>query len=212
MKSVKMKKKIVQILIIIFALFNTQSCTLLFGVKRIKPLSENKVFKQSSKFNIPVEDNYSLDTSYMQWVHDAAINNAKLRNDHLQPLQAIYYAKENNFIAPISWQINCYAGGFPNLEWNRNGIMEVFPPKEQAPLDSLFSLNKHVEFFKPLAGVTAFNSIEYDYVIVVFWSRFMNRQSKKLIEVVQKNRKLANDKKVRILYINNDNFFAKTDK
>jgi hypothetical protein len=206
-----MKRQIIKILMVIITTYNLQSCALLIGVKKIKPLSENKINKQATKFNIPLTDSYSLDTSYMQFVYNATKDNARKRNDYLQPLQAIYFTKENDFITPISCQINCYAGGFPNLQWNRNGIMEVFPPKEQAPIDSVMSLKKQFEFIRPLIGVTAFNSIEYDYIIMVYWSRFMGRQSKKLIETVQKNAKLETIKKWRIIYINNDNFFGKMD-
>jgi hypothetical protein len=205
-----MKKQVLWIFLLVMIVFNIQSCTVLIGIKKLKPLSENTIMSQAKKFNIPQADSYVLDTSYFAFVYNATTDN-RLRNDHLQPLQAVYYAKENGFITPVSWQINCYAGGFPNLKWNRNGIMESFPPKEQAPLDSLVSLKTHFEFFKPLPGVTPFNSIEYDYILIVYWSRFMNRQSKKLIQAVQKNAALATDKKIRILYVNNDHFFLKME-
>jgi hypothetical protein len=205
-----MNKQIYWTLLWMVVIVSIPSCTVLIGIKKLKPLSENTIIKQADKFHIPRANSYVLDTSYLAFIYNATTDN-KLRNDHLQPLQAVYYTKENGFIAPVSWQINCYAGGFPNLKWNRNGIMESFPPKEQAPLDSLVSLKKQFEFLRSMTGVVPFNSIEYDYIIVVYWSRFMNRQSKKLIQTVQKNAALAVGKKVRIVYVNNDQFFTKME-
>ena len=52
-------------------------------------------------------------------------------------------------------------------------------------------------------------SIEnYDYIVFVYWNRFMGRQSKRLIHFVQENYKLAKDFNVKIIYVNTDNVFA----
>ena len=60
----------------------------------------------------------------------------------------------------------------------------------------------------PLSTTQKFNSTDFDYVVVVMWSRFMGRQSKRLINLVQDNVNLAGNNKVKVLYVNNDDIFA----
>jgi len=56
---------------------------------------------------------------------------------------------------------------------------------------------------------TSFSSDEKDDIVIVYWSRFMGRQSKRLIRFVQENSKIGTDQKVKIIYANTDNRFAK---
>ena len=65
-----------------------------------------------------------------------------------------------------------------------------------------------MEFLRPVTGVIPFNSINFDYIVLVYWSRFMGRQSKNLIKTVQENARLAAEKRIKIIYVNNDNLFS----
>ncbi|MBA3898937.1 MAG: hypothetical protein H0X62_01810 [Bacteroidetes bacterium] len=179
----------------------------IYGIKKIKPLDEKAIIRNSNKFNIPASDNYELGTSYFSFLisFDTTLYKEQQKN-HYQPLQALYYGKTGQL---ESFQINCYAGGFPNLNWGRNEILTTFPPLEQAPLDSMLSLDSQIKYLKPLSQTNKFSSDNYDYVVIVYWNRFMGRQSKRLIRFVQDNSKLAGDKKVKIIYVNNDNIYLK---
>jgi hypothetical protein len=175
--------------------------------QKTKPLNEDEIIHQAKKYNIPIADNYILDTSFYQFLvklKDTSLEVAK--NNHTQPLQVLYYNQLQNW-QMVSYHANCYTGGFPNLNWNRNGVFNTFIPYQQAPLDNLLTLKKHFEYLRSLTGVQPFNTINYDYIVLVYWSKFMGRQSKRLIQLVQDNAKLANDKKVKVIYVNNDNFF-----
>lgn len=184
------------------------SCTSILlktiGMNKYKEVDEQLIKKFASKYDIPHEDCYVLDTTYFSYLFSFdSVKYAQQIKNHYQPLQASYYNKGEL----ESFQINCYAGGFPNLNWDRDGIMDSFPPKEQAPLDSLLPLAKHLELIHPMDGTKTFNEDEHDHVVIVHWSRFMGRQSKRLIEFIQENRTLAPDKNIRILYVNNDAVF-----
>lgn len=161
---------------------------------------ENTQAKFEKKYNIPAESSYQLDTSYFSFVAGWDTLFKQERKDHLQPLQALYYNEKGEL---ISFHVNCYAGGFPNLKWNRNGVMESFPPGQQAPLDTLLSLQKQLEFLNP----TSRSQKEIkttDYTVVVYWSAYMGRQSKRLIKQVQKNSNLLKGDHLQILYVNSD--------
>lgn len=196
-----------RILLFQLLIITATSCTSMYGIKKTKSLTEEKVIQQAKKYNIPLADNYVLDTSFYRFL--ASLKDTSLaiaKNNHAQPLQVLYYDKLKNW-QMVSYHANCYAGGFPNLKWNRNGVFNNFIPQQQAPLDDILTVKKQFEYIRPLTGVQPFNTVEYDYIVIVYWSRFMGRQSKRLIQLVQDNAKLANDKKVKLIYVNNDNFF-----
>ena len=178
----------------------------LFGMKNTKAVDESTIIRYSNKYNIPEADSYELDTAYISFLYslDTTKYKSQIKN-HYQPLQALYYSPSGQL---QSFQVNCYAGGFPNLKWDRNEIMTEFPPKQQAPLDSIVPLKTQMKYLKPLSQTESFLENEYDYIVIVYWSRFMGRQSKRLIHFVQENSRLASDKKVKIIYANNDVVFS----
>ena len=186
------------------------SCTTIFtglyGMKKIKTIDEKTIVRYSKKYNIPIADSYEIDTSYFSFLFslDTTQYKAQIKN-HYQPLQALYFDKTGQL---QSFQVNCYAGGFPNLNWDRNGIMTTFPPKQQAPLDGILSFEKQLTYLRPLSNIDNISADRYDYIVVVYWNRFMGRQSKRLIRFVQDNSKLAKEKKVKIIYANTDNIFT----
>ena len=97
--------------------------------------------------------------------------------------------------------MNCNAGGFPNLQWNRNNVFEKFPAITQTKIARPFDLN----IFKNTMKIEDQKKI-YDYTVIIFWDFFLEKQSKRLIEQVAKNLTLT-DKKVDLILINNDNLF-----
>jgi hypothetical protein len=188
-------------------LFGLSGCSALYGIKENTRVDEKTIVRYSNQYNIPIADCYELDTNYYAFLlsHDKVRYKEQI-NNHYQPLQAMYFDKSGEL---KSYQINCYAGGFPNLRWDRNGIMTTFPPGKQAPIDSLTPLDVQLKYLKPLSQTIKLARDQYDYIVVVYWNRFIGRQSKRLIRFVQKNSKLETRKKVKIIYVNNDNLFAR---
>ena len=87
-------------------------------------------------------------------------------------------------------------------------MTNTFPPKQQAPIDSIVPLETHLKYLKPLSETKTIQTDNYDYIVIVHWNRFMGRQSKRLIRIVQDNSELVTDKKVKIIYANTDNLFV----
>lgn len=176
-------------------------------MKKTKTVDEKTIGQYAKKYNIPAVDSYELDTTYFTYLFslDTTKYKSQIKN-HFQPLQALYY---NNLGQLTSFQVNCYAGGFPNLKWDRNEIMTTFPPKQQAPIDSIVPLETHLKYLQPLSHVEKIQPDDYDYIVIVHWNRFMGRQSERLIRFVQDNSKIETEKKVKIIYANTDNIFAR---
>ena len=206
-----MKKSIYSLLLMCAVCFSLSSCKQVFlglyGMKMPKEMDEKKMLKAGKKYHIPAEDSYQLDSTYSTFLH--SIDTSKFKQqikNHYQPLQALYYNQHGRL---ESFQINCYAGGFPNLHWNRNQIFDTFLPKQQAPVDSLLTLQTHWNFLVPLSATGKKEIPNTEYVAIIHWNRFMGRQTKRLLRCVQKNAKLSTDQQLKIIYVNNDNLFLK---
>jgi hypothetical protein len=201
-----MNRKLFLSFVFIYLLVTT-SCTPIFygitGIRNPKVLSDQEVTKVATKWGIPNDASFVLDTGLYKRVLRKAITDES-RNNHAQPLQALYFIGTNY---PSSYQINCYAGGFPNLNWNRNGNMNVFPPHPQAPIDSLLTFEDIVKCIRPIGSNTQPINGQRP-VIVVFWTKFMHRQSKRFLKVVKENAALSNQLPVSVVYVNADNLFA----
>ncbi len=176
------------------------------GIKSIKEVDEKTIIKYARKYSIPEADCYQIDTAYSGYLLSGDTVNRKTEiHNHYQPLQVIYYNSSGNI---ESYHINCKTGGFPNLDWNRNDNFAVFPPKQQTEIDSLVPLSAQLRHLLPLPKTTHIEVADYEYTVIVYWCRFMGRQSRRLIKTVQDNCRLASDKKVKVLYVNADNLFA----
>lgn len=162
------------------------------------------VVESARQFSIPDSDLFLLDTGYNHFLKGQDTSFRSQIQNHYQPLQALYFNREGKL---VSFQVNCYAGGFPNLNWKRNGIFEAFPPLTQAPIDGLLPLPTLLRLIRPLPGSQAIDPAQTDYLVFVFWNRFMGRQTRRLLETVRENSRLANGQKVRLVYLNNDNLF-----
>lgn len=186
----------------------SSSCTSLFlglyGMKTPKQLDNKQLQKEATRQGIPIESVFRIDTNYWAYLekYDSTFN-VQVKN-HSQPLQALYFDQNGQL---FRFYVNCYAGGFPNLKWNRIGGFNQFPPLPQAPIDSLFQLNDVTAFILPLSNGEAKTS--GDTTIVVFWNRMMGRQSKRFIKFVKENAQLSL-LPVQMLFVNTDDLFLNT--
>lgn len=192
----------------------------IYGVHNPKEINEQKITQYSERHGMPNADLFELDSSYFSYLAAIELNSKdplmtdslkrkELKNqvkNHYQPLQALYFNKKGEL---ESFQINCYAGGFPNLNWDRDSILTTFPPKFQAPLDSILSESKLISFLHTLGNSAEIKLGAHDYIVYVFWNKFMGRQNKRFINFLQENSKLSKEN-IRVVYINMDNAFKKS--
>lgn len=204
MKSMQPRKRLFFTLSLLTTL-TFIGCTGLYGIKSLKTVDNASILKYGKKFNIPEQDIYEVDTTYISKLYSIDTTGFLIKN-HYQPLQALYYNSNGKL---LSFHVNCYAVGFPNLNWERNGVFTTFIPGQQAPLDSIVPLDLQLKYLISLSTVEKIIPEKYDYIVVVHWSRFMGRQSKRLIRIVRENAKLAPNKKIRIVYANNDNLMLR---
>lgn len=178
-----------------------------YGLKKeFSVINEENKITIAKEYKIPLEDWYDLNFSFYNYLLSLDKNEyRKLINDHLQPLQVMYFDKTGN---NISYHINCYTGGFPNLKWNRDKSFNTFPPSTIVEPDTIVTLPLLLTHLDSNLN-TNYNPLEYDFTVMIVWGDYMGRQAKRLIDLVQNNIKLADkNTKIKILYINNDKFDA----
>lgn len=171
-------------------------------------LADSQIQHYAKKYGIPGDRSYKVDTAYWDYFmsFDSTSHDAGIKN-HLQPLQISYYNREGQL---LSYHVNCYAGGYPNLKWNRNGVLGDFVPRTTAPLDTLLSLEKYVSFISPVGKASKAFTTQADYYVLVQWSAFFTRQSKRLVKFVKSNLQNApKSANVEVLWLNNDNVYAR---
>ena len=173
-------------------------------------LSISEIDEIRQEFNLPKDQTFILDTTYLSYLFslDTSRYSDAIKN-HYQPLQAAYYDNKGQL---VSFHINCYAGiGVPDgqaLNWNQSNAFDSFLPSSVAPLDSILPLNMALQFIKTIDNnpidTTGFSS--QDFTILVYWNKTLFKQDAlNLIATVNENAAKANGKKIKILYVNNDN-------
>lgn len=191
-------------------LLSMTACTPLIlstmGMKNPRIITEDEMYTYGRKWDMSIYYQQILLPTYVDEVQKLDSLHPALAKNLLQPIQAMYFDSSGKL---ISYHINCYAGGYPNLNWNRNGNFDVFPAKTQAPCDSSITLSWILPHLKPLE-LPCVKIKDLNYTVVVFWSRWTGRQSRYLLEFVQKNLKLASKAtRIQIMYVNTDEIFTK---
>lgn len=210
-KALRNTPPALQVACLLLMLFACHSCTfishVLVGYREPRALTTAQHLRYLDKLGAEAENAYTLDSSYLHLlrIEDSSSHRAEKKN-HYQPIQALYF---DTGAYPICWYINCYAPGFPNLDWEGKDNFRVFPPLQQAPTDSLVSLRQLLGCAVPLA-TTATVADNTAYTVVFIWNRFLFRQCKRLHRLVRDNLGLT-DSSWRIIYLNNDALYAGTD-
>lgn len=165
-------------------------------------LNDNEIIETAKSFKI--DNTYALcklDTGFYYFLK--TVNSSDINGHLLQPLQVMYFDKSGKMTSFFEIE---GISGFPNLDWNENKDFELFPPnnKQGNAVDSItYQILK--PYFLPVKNYNPED--EYiDYYVVVIWNKFMGRQSKLLIKLVQENVKLAKNENVKVIFVNTDNF------
>lgn len=176
----------------------------IYGERDVSRLNEAMVENIISKDTIlSNHQNYYLDSSFVNACYARFSGSRQLLHDFLQPMQALYFDSLGDL---ISWHLNCYAGGFPNLKWNRGNVFATFPPKSQRPVTDSISLKALQPYLRKFDKLSNYKPAQpAALTIIVFWNYQMFKQSKRLIDLVEKNLKLGGNKQMpKLVFVNTD--------
>jgi hypothetical protein len=182
----------------------------ILGIRDIKTKTEEEKTRFLNKLDVPSEAVFEYNTRYLRETDTiSTINDSKLKY-FIQPLQLQFFDATGTSVLHYK---NCDVPGIINLKWNHYGIFDSLPPKYQLRFynDSIHSLESQFQFITPLgAANTAYLTeySDYDYTLVVVWTMWMHRQSKRLIRDVLEFKSRYPDKKLKVVFINFDNYFV----
>ncbi|MBD2714101.1 hypothetical protein KBK19_03530 [Microvirga sp. STR05] len=178
----------------------------IYGIRGLRQVPGPELRQLAKRYGIEQAQLVQLDTSYRQFLTRQYNRDSVAVKNHYQPLQVSYYDATGQLRC---FYVNCHAGGgFPNINWNYQGGLNQFPPAPQAPLDTILPLTTYLGYLRTPEGQLLPPQPATDYTVVVQWSRFMGRQSRRLIEATQRNGMLAQGQSVRLLFVSNDNLQA----
>lgn len=176
----------------------------MYGIKEPEPISDQEIMTTAKKMDVATYDIYKLSNDYQLYLDSSYGDSSDMKHRLIQPIQYLLFNSEGNLLVH---SINCNAPGFPNLNWNTGGAFEVFPPKSLAEVDSSFSIEQLMPYFKPIE-ISHRRDGDAQYICVVFWNRFMGRQSRRLFEYIFTSGK---EQDIRYYLVNNDGYFSSLD-
>lgn len=205
-----------RIILSLFLLF-TVSCQPVFqkalGLRKIRPLSESRIAQIQDRYHVNSNFSYYVDTNYLHYLslHFDEHNkeDKPVIKDYVQPLLAAYYFKKQTADLLI---VNCNAEmrGL-NLTLNKHGEMNVFPPKYKEKGSNKILLNEYLTYLKTVGAAHKIKDTEtnnYDNVVIIHWSYFMNRQARIFVKQVLDNLNLSKQNNL-VLFVNIDNIYTK---
>lgn len=184
-----------------------------YGIKDPKFVTKDDVREMSKKLKINLEQSFILNKEFFNHIEKkdtlkdkSIIKCSPMISKYEQPLQLFYF---NDMGTLISFHNNCYAGGFPKLKWNRDHQFSEFIPRSTIPItDSALTLSLLETYLDPIISYNKFKPNDEGSTIILFWSGFMMKQSKELIETARENLKLDFKRTAKIFYVNTDNCFV----
>lgn len=203
-----MYKRLFNCALYILLLLSFNSCHsilgVIYGMKDTSKLDKEMIVDIiSQNSTLKGNEEYYLDSNFVDFCYLRFSENHQILHDFLQPMQALYFDSLGNL---ISWHLNCYAGGFPNLKWNRGNVFATFPPKSQRSITDSVFLETILPYLKKFDKLNYSKPAQLSpLTIIIFWNYQAFRQSKRLISLVKKNLKLnVNKKQPRLIFVNTD--------
>lgn len=188
---------------LIMALICLSSCNLtraLYGIKNVAFIDKIDLIKHD--FILNAKESYVLNKNFIGFLDTLKSGGLVVeQNYHFQPLKVYYY----HYDTLISIHVNCYTGGFPNLNWNRYGAFDVFPARSQFKPDTLIPLAKHLQYLEDSMGFAP-KPLSSKYTVLIYWNVYMGRQSRQFLNTLSKNLEQT-PLNTRVIYVNNDQFF-----
>ena len=194
-------------LILIFTTYFLFGCGTIFmasyGIKSGKILSSDEIIKSFKLNNLDSFTCYFLNDNIVKDLDMLVArdsNNFLYSNYLLQPLQVIIFNSEK-MISHIS---NCNLGGFPNLNWDQ--YLTDFPiAYNNSKGFPEINFNQYKNYLSNVKDKE--NQFENSqYKMLVIYSDFMGRQSKKLIKRTKEYyTKYSKTKSIQLIFVNANN-------
>lgn len=222
--KIEMKKGFVYSLTLVLLLSFT-SCQFVFrkaiGLKKEKYTSPQRIEKFAAKYGIAPEHSFQIDAErYWKDIKHLENTDPDLLNDYLQPMQIRLYNEEQLNYGYL-YSCNVPAKGMFNLDWQKTGIFDVYPPGiGDKPLGNNLTylqqpknpvrLSHDLSYVLDLnnSPVDTLQSNQSNYVMLIYWSITGGRQSQNLIDLARRYAQEHQAQSFSLRYINIDNLYV----
>ena len=175
-----------------------------------RDVSRQKVSRMARRMGLRDTDYFVLSGRYAKWMEvRKEVDTERQWQSRMQPLQLRYYGEDRR----VEWLIpNCDVGGFPNLNWASFGLPDsLVPRKQQRITDSTWTIDQDLDFMvRPTSVMGLANVPKAKGHLLVYWTYFAGRQSKRLVRHVRKWKKLHDDQTT-VIYVNADSLHSTSD-
>lgn len=187
--------------------FILTGCGAMFGFKNIQNLDENSYLEFAEFFQIEEFPNYRIDLNKFKSTLNG-ISDSVLKKYVSQPLQIRVFNTDGKIIFSL---VNCNVSGFPNLQWNRFGTFDLYPPQLEhyRNVDSVFMLNTDTTNLISVNGKDF--PADGDLTLVVYFTYAFNKQSKDLIELAKQYSVKFEEHNIQLVFVNMDEYFFLQD-
>lgn len=200
------------------------------GLKPMKALDDETILSNGEKYGIPKNYiyRYRFDSEYLiAEVSKAYDQNSPIKNLS-QPLQLRFFGQSDSMLFNYK---NCdVAGGFLP-DWNRFGLFVSIPPDtlhfpekgkfcktsddpvrfQELYQDTVLLFSQEMANLVPLSGAppsSQINLSDADLTIIVVWTVWMKRYTKRLFKQLQQYQEMHPDKRIQLIYVNMEHLFV----
>jgi len=200
------------------------------GLKPMKAMDDEAIVRNGEKYGIPKnhEFQYRFDAEYLRAeVSKANDGNSPIKNLS-QPLQLRFFGQSDTMLFNYK---NCdVAGGFLP-DWNRFGLFATIPPDtmhfpkkgkfcrssddpvrfQELYQDTILLFPQEMANLIPLSvapPASQINLSDADLTIIVVWTVWMKRYTKRLFKQLDQYQKMHPDKKIQLIYVNMEHLFV----
>lgn len=196
--------------VLITCLFS-RCARLVYGIYGIKETPASTTLKTMEDFSGgKVVDYFILSESYKQALKNDSGKFVRKAAKLMQPLQVRVYEVASDSL--IGFTVNCDVGGIPDLKWNRAGFFNALPPKLPVKLDTVLKLSSDLQYLRGPRMEPLSPRVNSKYAVLVYYSVFMNRQSKRLIRQVKKSYAKYNREELSLLFVHSDLLYSDLEK
>jgi hypothetical protein len=181
-----MKKGIYIIWTLVFS-----ACSIITGVKQPEMIDTKTYHEKKQQWNIAEENCMVLKTN---WIDTLRAKKYKPNfSPGFRPLQFQCYDKEGKLISQYS---SC-EGSLEKLE-----LFDSYPPKNYHPFDTLFLVKEKEKYLADDLKTNPNFNTDYDLLILVYWSSWMGKPSRKLVEKILNYRTTHAKHNIQLYFVN----------
>lgn len=168
--------------------------------------SKDKVIAMALNENLDIDKLYYLDTAFLKLLSDTTKYSKLQIKNSIQPLQVYFVDSIGN---DITYLLNCFYSGFPNINFNKFGELEFFPIQiDTSRLNENILIEDRLFYIKKIKDNGEIDLYKNSKnKVIVFYSDLMGRQKRRLFKQIKDLLGKYDRQKYEVFYVSLDQIF-----